>query len=148
MGHLNENQSHILRSGIGSAIRLQAYKTADDFYERALLCKGDNNRVAPLGATGWPFVGLCCERLTTRPHSKQSVTVHIGGRIMNTPCVGVMSFNEVGRIVFCATDNLKDFTLTPVGSPVGIVRRFIVEGYCDVELFEPVEAEEQMWRIK
>lgn len=135
------------RGGECSILSFPAYKTPDTFYFGALLSIHDK-KVAPLGVTtGWPFVGLCCQTSTTPLNSQRSIAVSVGGRIVEIFCAGVMGFSEVGRIVFCPTDNIDDLTLTPAGSPIGIVRRFRMGGRCDIELFDQWESEEQMWRL-
>ena len=120
------------------------YATADRFYLNALLSIKDGV-VGPLGTqtgTGARFVGICTQEVSTSASGAKELGADVGGAtIRRTAVTGAGAATDVTKEVYCATDNIDDFTLTEgTAFPVGRVTRWYSATLCDVQLFTREEA--------
>lgn len=128
----------------------------DRFYNGALveldLATGE---VAPLGVqTNAVFVGICNQEKDATAAAANQISCYIGGDIIvgsgngtdsqgGVAVAGVTGQTDVGKIVYCTTDNIADATLTRASTdarPIGRVYRYKSSGYAQVKLFSAFEA--------
>jgi len=124
------------------------YATADVFYPGSLVeLNLTTGLYAPLGVTGAGavFAGICYKGITTAASGTQRVSLDVTGKLLSAvPVTGTTADTDVGKLVYCTTDNANsDLTLTRAATdsiPVGRVIRWITGTDCDVLLFSLSES--------
>lgn len=92
---------------------------------------------------GHKFEGILLEGATGNTSATPPVEgrVNTSGVLLRSVTVASAVQANVNDLVYCATDNASDFSLSASTNvkAVGRVKRFVSAGVCDVQLFTPFE---------
>ena len=92
---------------------------------------------------GHKFEGILLEGATGNTSASPPVEgrVNTSGPLLRNATVASLAQVNVNDLVYCATDNVADFSLSAATNvkAVGRVKRFVSSGVGDVQLFTPFE---------
>ena len=150
MTALDTNKLGLQLEARGETESVVQYATADAFYENSLVGIKDGI-VAPLGAQSGPntrFLGVCTAQESTSANGTKRISVNTSGlRLIKHAVTGASAATDVGKEVYCSTDNTTDLTLTEAATsyPVGRVTRWYSSTLCDVLFYSDRESQARLY---